>query len=471
MDINEMIDELREKIIISTLELVKIKSLQGEAQPGMPFGEGVSKVLNKALEISKALGFTTRDIDGFIGYAEYMPEGIDPNSEDYIGVLGHLDVVPEGTGWTYPPYGGEIHKGKIYGRGTTDDKSPIVAALYGLKAVKELNLPLSKKVRIIFGTNEETGCGEIKHYLAKEKPPVAGFTPDAQYPIIYAEKGITVFDIRKMLDQTLVNDKGVDIIRLEGGLAANMVPANCEAEIKTEDTTGVLKIIDEFVIEKGFDINYEVLKDTIVLYSKGKAAHGSLPEQGQNAIMQLFLLLGKLQVKGKDLNDFIAFMNKYVALENHGEALGIGLSDEPSGKLSFNVGVATLTGSDITLALNLRYPVTNTYEDMMVPFNKMLEGEGIVVINMLHMKPLYYPKDHPLIKTLCEVFVDYTGLTAEPLAIGGGTYAKEMPNIVAFGPIFPGKPDLDHQVDEYVEIEDLILNAKIYGEAIYRLAK
>lgn len=182
MELNERIEELREEIIKSTQDLVKIKSVEEEAKEGKPFGEGVAKTLDRALEISSELGFKTVNMDGYVGYAEYG-EG-----EDYVAVLAHLDVVPEGDGWIHPPYGAEIHDGKMYGRGTMDDKGPIMSALYGLKAIKDLKLPLSKKVRIIFGTDEETGSEDIAYYLQREKAPIAGFTPDAEYPIIYAEK-------------------------------------------------------------------------------------------------------------------------------------------------------------------------------------------------------------------------------------------------------------------------------------------
>ena len=161
MKINEKIDELKEQLIISTQEIVKIKSIEEVAKEGMPYGEGISKALDKALEISKNLGFKTFNLDGYVGYAEYGDE------EEYVAVLGHLDVVPEGNGWIYPPYGAEIHDGKMYGRGTMDDKAPIMAALYGLKAVKDLNLSLSKRLNYI-ATNEETGCKECLN-IWKEK--------------------------------------------------------------------------------------------------------------------------------------------------------------------------------------------------------------------------------------------------------------------------------------------------------------
>jgi succinyl-diaminopimelate desuccinylase len=463
MEINKKIDELKEGIIRSSQELVKIKSIEEESKEGMPYGEGVAKALAKALEISEELGFKTVNMDGYVGYAEYG------DGEDYVAVLGHLDVVPEGNGWIYPPYGAEIHGGKMYGRGTMDDKAPLVAALYGLKAIKDLNLPLSKKVRILFGTNEETGSKEMPYYMKKEKAPVSGFTPDGQYPIIYAEKGITIFDAFKTLDAKGTGD--VVIKSMAGGQRANMVPDYCEALVSAKNPEALVKAAAEFKNKTAHDVKAEVKDGMVVIKSTGIGAHGSLPHLGKNAIMQMFKFLGELPMGKCDIADYINFFNKYVGLETDGKSIGIGLEDKESGKLSFNVGTISMDAEKVSMALNLRYPVTLKYEDMLNPFNEKIKTAGIRVENMMHQKPLFFPADHPLIKSLQKVYTEQTGKEAELLAIGGGTYAKEMPNIVAFGPIFPGKPDLDHQANEYIEIDDLMLNAKIYSHAIYELAK
>lgn len=463
MEINKKIDEFKEELIKSSQELVKIKSIEEPSKEGMPYGEGIHKVLNRTLEICQNLGFKTVNIDGYVGYAEYG-EG-----EDYVAVLGHLDVVPEGDGWIYPPYGAEIHDGKIYGRGTMDDKAPIVAALYGLKAIKDLNLPLSKRVRIIFGTNEESGCNEISHYLEKEKAPISGFTPDAEYPIIYGEKGITIFDVTKKL--TVKSTGDVIIKSLNGGQRANVVPDYCESLVSSKNAEDIISAAKEFKNKTGYDVTAEIKDDMVVIRSVGVAAHGSLPHLGKNAIMQMFKFLGELPLGKCDIADYINFFNKYVGFETDGKSFGVYLEDKESGKLSFNVGTVSMDEEKVSMALNLRYPVTFKYEDMMTPFNEKIEAADITIENMLHQKPLFFPADHPLIKSLQKVYTDQTGKEAKLLAIGGGTYAKEIPNIVAFGPIFPGKPDLDHQANEYIEIDDLVLNAKIYGHAIYELAK
>lgn len=463
MILNGKIDNLKEDLIKVTSEIIKIKSVEEEAKEGMPYGEGVAKALDYALNTANKLGFKTVNLDGYVGYAEYG-EG-----EDYIGILGHLDVVPEGDGWIYPPYGGEIHDGKLYGRGTMDDKGPMMSSLFALKAVKESGLKLSKRVRIIFGTNEETGCNEIEHYLEREKPPVAGFTPDAEYPIIYAEKGITIFDLVKDLNKKPSGD--IIIKSIKGGQRANMVPDYCEVELLVKDIEAILKAVENFKDKKGYNLTAEILGDKVVVKSYGVSAHGSLPHLGKNAIMQLFAFIDTLTMEPSDIVDFIKFFNKYVGMECDGASFGVGLSDEVSGKLSFNVGVISMSDEKVRMSLNLRYPVTYKYEDLETPLLKTLENKGIVIKNMVHQKPLYFEKEHPLIKTLQKVYEEQTGFESKLLAIGGGTYAKEMPNIVAFGPILPGRPDLDHQANECVELEDLILNAKIYAHAIYELAK
>jgi succinyl-diaminopimelate desuccinylase len=463
MELNIRVEALRDDLLRATQEILRIRSVEDDAKPGMPFGKGVDKALNCALDIAGYLGFKAVNMNGYIGYAEYG-EG-----EDYIGILGHLDVVPEGNGWLYPPYAAEVHDGKLYARGAIDDKSPIMACLFGLKAIKDLNLPLSKKVRIIFGTNEETGSAEIAYYLQREKPPIAGFTPDANYPIIYAEKGITILDLVKDLNQKSVGSLYIKYMR--GGERPNMVPDYAEAGIITDDKPTLISLVESYAEKTSFRIKAVEENDLIVIKSVGMSAHGSLPQLGKNAIIQLFDFLGTLNLGNSDIADFISFINNNVGFDVYGRAFGIGLEDKESGKLSFNVGAMNMDENKISLALNLRYPVTFKLDDMMNPFEDRIKSTGIRIENFRHQEPLFFPANHPLIKSLQKVYTEQTGKEATLLAIGGGTYAKEMPNIVAFGPTFPGQADLDHQVNEYITLDNLLTNAKIYAHAIYELAK
>ncbi|WP_461613669.1 dipeptidase PepV [Clostridium sp. Marseille-QA1073] len=463
MEINKRIDEMSNDIINSVKEIVKIKSLEGEAKPGMPFGEEVDKALQCALEISKKLGFKTVNVDGYAGYAEYG-EG-----EEYIAALGHIDLVPEGDGWIYPPYGAEIHDGKMYGRGTTDDKGPIIACLYGLKAIKDAGLPLSKKIRIIFGTNEETGGEDIPYYLQKESAPVAAFTPDADFPIINGEKGITIFDLVKNFTSAPIGD--IVIENIIGGNAANMVPDYAEALLICKNTAEVVEKLKKFVLDNKYDMTSEVNGSEVKIKSIGISGHGSTPELGKNAIMQLITFLSSLDLGNDELSNYVKFLGEKIGMDLNGEGFGIYLEDKDSGKLSFNVGKISINKDRGVITLNLRYPVTKTLDDMMKPLNKTLEGTGITIENFSHQAPLYFSPDHPLIQTLAKVYSEQTGKEAELISIGGGTYAKEMPNTVAFGPIFPGEPDTIHQPNEYIEVEDLINITKIYAHSLYELAK
>lgn len=463
MELNNLIDNMKEDIIKSTQEIIKIKSVESEPKPGMPFGEGVAKSLQYALNTAKDLGFHTVNLDGYVGYAEYG-EG-----EDYVVALGHLDVVPEGDGWVYPPYGAEIHDGKMFGRGTTDDKGPIMATLYGLKAIKEAKLLVSKRIRVLFGTNEETGSKEIEHYLEKEKSPVAGFTPDADYPIINGEKGITIFNIVKDFNN---KNQGENYIKyIKGGQAANMVPDYCEAGIQSKNAQNIIKALEIFAKDTGYKLSAEVKENMVIIKSTGESAHGSLPELGKNGIMQLLAFLGTIDLGSNDVAEFLEFLNKNIGMETHGESFGVCLEDKDSGKLSFNVGVVSMDEKFATVTLNLRYPVTNKLEDMMNPFNNRIEGTGIRVEKFVHQEPLYFAPESPIIKALQKVYTEQTGEESKLISIGGGTYAKEMPNTVAFGPMFPGEIDTIHKPNEYITIDNLIKNAKIYAHALYELAK
>ena len=461
--LNELAEGYKDEIISSTQELIRIKSVAGEPKPGAPFGEGPSQALDKALEIADRLGFQTKNLDGYIGYAEFG------QGEEYVAVLAHLDVVPEGEGWTYPPYGGEIHDGKIYGRGSLDNKGPAVSALYALKALKDSNLPISKRVRIVFGTEEETGSADIEHYLEREAPPVWGFTPDGEFPAIYAEKGSLTFDIAKDLEPV---PSMVEIKSIQSGTASNIVPDKATAEIVTSNPASIVSECQRFADEAGYNLTAVQKDGSAIVTSIGLASHGATPYNGKNAAMQLIAFLGTLNLSESDMKDALDFLNSKIDMETDGKSFGLAMEDEPSGNLTFNVGIVNATAEQITLTLNIRYPVTHTSDEVMGIFNQTIEGTGFEIgDSMRDSKPLYYPIDTPLIKTLTEVYARETGRNDSAMAVGGNTYAKEMPNIVASGPLMPGQVDVMHQVNEYIAISDLMNMTRIYAQDIYELAK
>ncbi len=461
MYFDDKVESMKDEIINKTIELVKIKSIKGEESVEAPFGVGPYNALNWVLDLCNNLGFKTVNLNNYIGYAEIGDE------DDYIGVLGHLDVVPEGNGWKHTPYEGEICDGKIYGRGTMDDKGPMIAAIYGLKAIKDSSVKINKKIRIIFGTDEESGCGEVEYYLKKEKPPVAGFTPDAEFPVINGEKGITFFDLQKKF----VSEKDDIINYVKGGNAPNMVADYCEASITVKNLNETKLFVDTYSDLTGFNIDSAIDGNELIIRSKGISAHGSTPELGVNAISQILALLGEMDLPRSSASKMIEFLNTHIGFDINGEAFNIPLEDEISGKLTLNLGKINLDREGCTVSLNVRYPVTESFDTMMKGINKTLDGTGIEINDMTHQAPLFFEEDHKLVKTLMKVYKEYTGKDEKPIAIGGGTYAKEMPNIVAYGPLFPGDEDVVHQADEYIEIEKLILVSKMYASAMYELAK
>lgn len=466
MDIlNRLIDSMQDDLVKSVQKLVQIKSVKGEKKPFCPFGEGPAKALTQALKIGQDLGFKTKNIDNYVGYVEYS------TGEKMIAILGHLDVVPEGTGWDFPPYAAEIHQGKIYGRGTMDDKGPILAALYALKAIKEAGLKLSKRVRIFFGTNEESGSRDIKYYLEQGgEIPIVGFTPDGDYPVVNSEKGIIFFDAIKVFRNT---HSSITIKYIKGGIAANMVPAYCEAKLQIRDNflkKKIIKKFEQFIRNRGYQIRMEQNDEYLILKSKGIAAHAMEPEKGKNAIMQLVCFLDTIDLGSNDVVDYIHWLVENIGMENNGYSLGINCKDD-SGELTLNLGIADINEDQAMVRINPRYPHNFKGSDILAKIKAKAQTANIRIENVMDEPSLYFHPDHLLIKTLIQVFEEQTGQRGKPLAMGGGTYAKSMPHIVAYGPRFPGAPVVEHQPNEYIKIEDLILNAKIYAHAIYELSQ
>ena len=463
--LNRLVDSMQYDLVKSVQKLVQIKSVRGEKKPFCPFGEGPAKALAQVLRIGQGLGFKTKNIDNYIGYVEYGA------GEKMIAILGHLDVVPEGTGWDFPPYAAEIHQGKIYGRGTIDDKGPILAALYGLKAIKEASIKLPQRVRILFGTNEESGSRDIKYYLEQGgEIPIVGFTPDGDYPVVNSEKGIILFDAIKTFRK---KDSPIDIKYIKGGTAANMVPAYCEAKLQIRDEFLKMKItkkIEQFIRMSGYQIKIEQNNECLILKSEGIAAHAMEPEKGKNAIMQLLCLLNKIDLGSTDLADYIHWLVENIGMEYNGYSLGINCKDD-GGELTLNLGMIDISEDQGKVCINPRYPHSFKGSDILAKIKTKAQVANIRIENIINEPPLYFQPNHPLIETLIQVFGEQTGLQAKPLAMGGGTYAKSIPNIVAYGPRFPEAPAVEHQPNEYIKIEELILNAKIYAHAIYALSQ
>ncbi len=456
IDFKNEVLKRKEQLIEDLQKLIQINSELTTFDPnrkGAPFGQGCTDSLNLMLQLGERDGFDTVNLDGYAGHIAYG------NQKDYVAMIGHLDVVPAGNDWTYPPYGAEIHDGKMYGRGTEDDKGPSIAAYYAMKIIKELNLPLTKRIKLILGNDEETGWRCVRHYFSVyPEIPVAGFIPDADFPLIYAEKGIS---------RTLIQGKceSNDIIEIKGGFRDNMVPDYAYAILKNQ--VDFENILSNYLEQSKDKATFTRQNDTIKVEFYGKSAHGSTPEFGDNAIFKLFHFLKHL-----------GFRSKLVSLIDHlllddflGVKLGIAYHDPEMGNLTNNFGVIDLKDGVYQLSLNIRYPNGVIFDQVIERLKTVFSPYGAIVTNDKHQPLLYQDLNSPLIQTLLKVYRKHTNDLTEPISIGGGTFARALANCVAFGPHFLNTPTFIHQRDEFIEIDSLIQATIIYTEALYELAK
>ena len=452
--ISQALESLEPTLVELLNRWIAVPSVKAEAAPGAPFGAEVRRMLDTAMADIRALGFPVKDYDGYACDAE-MGQG-----EATIAVLGHLDVVPAGDGWTETePFSGEIKNGRIYGRGTMDDKGPMVAAIYALAALKDAGFAPSKRIRLLFGTNEETGCGDMSWYVSHGgELPVYGFTPDGEYPIINGEKGILNGTYSRKLHQT----GDYRLTKFEGGAASNISPAYAAAELQCPADAAAKISADKVTVTP--------IEGGIRVEAEGIAVHGSTPEQGENAIGRLAQALNQLPLTG-ELGDCMAFVAERLGMEVHGESLGLAMRDELSGPLTLNLGVAKFEQETLSLVFSVRYPVTLKYDLVYPRLSRGFTLGGFTETEMTHAAAIYMPPESELIRRLSKVYEEQTGEKAELKSIGGGTYAKSMPNLVAFGPIFSGDEVREHKPDEYMEIERVLQNAEIIAAAMYELAK
>lgn len=458
---DRFIDEKRNEIVEEVSNLIKIPSVSEETEnEEQPFGEECEKALDYVLTLGEKMGFKTKNLDGYCGYIEFG-EG-----EELVGIIGHLDVVParEEDGWTGAPFIPEIRDEKLYGRGAIDDKGPVVAVLYAMKAVRE-NAKLSKRVRLIMGLNEEKNWKCIEHYKKVEEMPTIGFSPDANFPGIYAEKGILSIALENKF-----KIKGYSILDIScNENAINVVPKYCSITLRKDADNNVN--IGEMKLNEDEKIKVSKIEDDVIkIESFGKAAHAAHPELGENAIKNLTQFL----IENFEFDsDYLKTLYEAGLFEIVSPRfLSENRIEDESGVLTSNVAILEYSEGKLIIKINLRVPVNTTMEDIVARYGKLKEKFSDFGVNTIRwQEPLYVKKDSYLVKTLVDIFNKKTGLQAEPVAIGGGTYARAFDNCISYGLTMPGDMDMCHQVDEYVEIDKLILATKIYAEAIYELGK
>ncbi len=453
----EKIDKKKDELIKNLCEIVNIPSVYKNDDTEYPFGEDANNALMYMLNLGKQMGFRTKNIDGYCGYIEFG-EG-----EELIGIIGHLDVVPEGEGWDTPPFEATIKDGKIYGRGTTDDKGPVMASLYAMKIISE-TMKVNKRIRLILGLNEESGWECIKRYKETEEIPNVSFSPDADFPCIYSEKAILNIHFEKEYKSSS-DDIVIDSIDCKNN-AMNVVPKYCMVKLKVKNKIDECsKFLNENLLE---NMCYKIEDTNIIIESEGIQAHGAHPELGINAIGKIINVLNKLFKYFRIDNNFIKIVNEKIGLQTDGDNLGIKTESE-LGNLTVNLARFELKENILSVSMNLRIPKDITIEKVKEIVNK--NCEMITVTYSGEMEPLYIPKDNELVKLLCEVYNSYMNENREPIAIGGATYARAFPNCVSFGAMKPDEEDLCHKVNEYISIQNLIDACNMYTLALYELLR
>lgn len=465
--IEDFIKENKETMIKKLQELIQIPSVYSESKnPLMPFGENANKALEYMLNLGKSLGFRTKNIDGYCGYIEFG-EG-----KEMLGIIGHLDVVPSGDNWTYPPFSATIFDNKIYGRGAIDDKGPVIASLYAMKYVLD-NCKVHKRIRLILGLNEENDWKCINYYKKHEESPTIGFSPDADFPCIYAEKSILTSYFSMNYTKS---DYDISIQEFDcNNNAINVVPKICSTVLKISSNIVMddfIKVIKNILDKYDFEIDvYKLNNEEIKLTSYGVGAHSAHPDLGINAISRLIIVLDDLFKTYNITIELFDFFTKYINTEYNGESLGITYRDE-SGILTLNVGNLSLDNNVLKIGLNLRIPISVPIENIENTFIKCLSNYKEINYKKVDFKQsLYIPKDNYLVKTLCDIYNEEANSYLEPIAIGGATYARAFDNCVSFGANLPGQKDMCHQTDEFISIDNLLFACKVYARAIYELSK
>jgi succinyl-diaminopimelate desuccinylase len=456
------IDAHREELIGDLIRLINVRSVSAPPDdPENPFGQGCADALSLALEMGQEKGLYAEDYLGYVGRLSLTAGDAD------LGIWAHLDVVPEGENWVYAPFDALYQDGYVIGRGAADNKGPLIASLYLLRLIKELDIPFQKNLALYLGTNEEAGMADLIFYNdSGYQLPKISLVPDCAFPLCHAEKGIIEVKLSAM------HAFSPSVLGLYGGLATNVVPDSAQIAIAYDEA--LLLKLDALPKE----LSYEVEDGAILLTARGITGHTAFPQGSQNAIRLLCEALLKAELlppADLDLLYFISRINEDV----YGTALHIDCSDEISGRLTAVGSVLRLNGEHCAeLIVNIRYPVKAAGDRLIASINTACAQNRFRMELLKDSHPAFVPDTTPFVLELMEEYKAFTGDDAKPYSMAGGTYARRLPNAVGFGmgwqnppqpPFLPAGHGGAHAPDEAVEIDGLLRAMKLYARVLLRL--
>ena len=448
--VEALLNGYRDELIRMIQSWVRVPSVKGEPAEGAPFGAEVRRMLDLAMRDAEEMGF---DVRGFDGYACDITLG---GAEEKIAVLAHLDVVPAGDGWSYPPFGAERVGNRIYGRGTSDDKGPALAALFAMRAIREAKIPLKRSIRMILGCDEETDWKDMEWYAAHAEIPRIGFSPDASFPVINTEKGMLQLRFRAPVAKS-----GLRILALAAGDRPNVIPGECAALVEGGAETAERAL--EWGRTHGLPVAAETTNEGVRILATGIPGHSAYPEGRRNAIGMMVCLLKDLGAEGP-----VKTLAETVGMTSDGSGLGCACRDAESGPLTCNMGILRLEDGVWSGSLDMRCPVSADLQALRDAAERSLKGFEIETREMKNAH--HVPADSELVRQLLAAYAEETGTPGEAISTGGGTYAKVLAQGVAFGASFPEDEDLAHQADEYIDADQIMRAARIYADALLRLA-
>lgn len=450
------------------------------------FQEATKGILNFVKTECHRQAMVFRDYDGFAAVAEWA--GTDADRPP-VGVAAHVDVVPADDEWDHPPFAGEIANGEVWGRGTQDNKGPLATALAAIDTLRALGHEPAAGVRILIGTQEETGDWEdVDRLIEAGEAPGPVIVPDGEYPIINGEKGmITLKVLGEWKDD---EDSAIRFISLRSGRRANMVPDRAELILTAfngDEAFDKFDKIAEVMSRKSDDVEIEIESDPdgdagtrFTIGFSGRAAHGSLPHLGHNAALDALEFLSRLEGLPAPVKCYADFLGER-ARKLDASGFDLACHHDHLGDTTVNLGILEIDPEDATAYLNIRFPIgldipavhervgaaVKALDDSSTDLTARMEQDGKAY------EPLFVSpeENEAFLSPLKRAYETVTGRECGYAAIAGTTYAKAYPLAVAFGPVDTpgGEEELAHQKNERVTIERYLDNILITVLALAQL--